>query len=93
MDLLSLAVVGGVAVVVLGLLIWGTRNPLIWWILCVMGTGTGAGLLVWGLLIYGQEEELLIGTPAAMIGAGAGFLAGSIVLFVAAIIGCCRRRK
>lgn len=93
MDLLGLTVVGVVAVVVLGLLISGTKNPLIWWILCVMGTGTGAGLLVWGLIIYGQEDELLIGTPAGIIGAGAGFLAGSIVLFVAAIFGsCCRRR-
>ena len=93
MDLLGLAVIGVVAIVVLGLLIWGTRNPLIWWILCVMGTGTGAGLLVWGLLIYGQEEQLPFGTPAGIIGAGAGFLAGSVVLFVAAIFGsCCRRR-
>lgn len=92
MDLFGLTVVGAVAIVVLGLLIWGTKNPWIWWILCVMGTGTGVGLLVWGLLINGQEEELVIGTPAGLIGAGAGFLAGSVVLFVAAIFGsCCRR--
>jgi hypothetical protein len=89
----ELAIFCVVAIVVLGLLIWGTKNPWIWWILCVMATGTGAGLLVWGLLIYGQEEEALICTPAGIIGAGAGCLAGSIVLFVAAIFGsCCRRR-
>jgi len=91
MDLFVL--VGVFAIVLLGLLIWGAKNPLVWWILCVIGTGTGAGLLVWGLLIYHHENELPFGSPAGIIGAGAGFLAGSVVLFVAALIrSCCRRQ-
>jgi hypothetical protein len=93
MDLLGLVVAGVFAIVMLGLLIWGAKNPLIWWILCVIGTGAGAGLLVWGLLMYHREEQLPFGSPAGIIGAGAGFLAGSVVLFVAALVGCCCRRK
>jgi hypothetical protein len=93
MNCPGLAIVGVVAIVVLGLLIWGAKNPLIWWILCVIGTGAGAGLLVWGCLMLHQEDEIPFGSPAAIIGAGAGFLAGSAVLVVAAIIGSCSRRR
>jgi hypothetical protein len=32
-----------VAVVLIGLLIWGARNPLVWRILSVLGMGAGAG--------------------------------------------------
>ena len=93
MDLLAVAVVGLAAIVLLGLLIWGAKNPLIWWLLCVIGTGMGTGFLVWGLLMFHQEEQLPFGSPAMMVGAGAGFLAGSLVLLVAAIIGSCTRRR
>jgi len=93
-DVKFLVVVGALAVVLLGLLIWGAKNPLIWWLLCVIGTGTGAGLLVWGLLMFHQEDRLAVGSPAGIVGAGAGLLAGSVVLFVAALVGsCCRRRQ
>ncbi len=93
MDLMVLAVIGVAAIVLLGLLIWGAKNPLIWWLLCVIGTGMGTGLLVWGLLILHQDEQLPFGSPAMTVGAGAGFLAGSLVLLVAAIIGSCSRRR
>lgn len=86
-------VLGVLAIVVLGLLVWGVKNPLIWWLLCVIGTGTGASLLVWGILIYNQPEQLPFGSPAMIIGAGSGFLAGSVILLVAAIIGSCSRKK
>jgi hypothetical protein len=88
-----LLVLGVSAVVLLGLLVWGAKNPLIWWLLCVIGTGTGAGLLVWGLLMFHEEDQLALGSPAGIVGAGAGLLAGSVVLFVAAIIGSCSRRR
>ena len=90
---MTAVVLSVLAVVVLGLLVWGVKNPLIWWLLCVIGTGTGAGLLVWGILIYNQPEQLPFGSPAMIIGAGSGFLAGSVVLLVAAIIGSCSRKK
>ena len=51
----------------------------------MIGTGAGVGLLVWGLLIYHHENEIPFGSPAGIIGTGAGFLAGSVVLFVAAL--------
>lgn len=93
MDLLGLVIFGAVAIVLLGLLIWGTRNPLVWWVLCVLATGTGTCLLVWGILLYSHQEELPFASPALVIGAGAGSLAASIVLLVAAIVGSCSRRR
>ncbi|MHB0960076.1 MAG: hypothetical protein ACYC0X_19925 [Pirellulaceae bacterium] len=92
-DSMVVVVLSVLALVLLGLLIWGAKNPAIWWLLCVIGTGTGAGLLVWGILIYNQPEQLPFGSPAMIIGAGAGFLASSVVLLVAAIIGSCARKK
>lgn len=92
MELLGLVVLGAVAIVLLGLLMWGTRNPLVWWVLCVLATGMGTCLLVWGILLYNQQEVLPFASPALVIGAGAGCLAASIPLLVAAIVGSCSRR-
>ena len=89
----ALIVIGVLALVLLGLLIWGAKNPLIWWLLCVIGTGLGTGTLVWGLLMRHQSEGPGAVSPAAIVGAGAGLLAGSLMLFVAAIIGSCARRR
>jgi hypothetical protein len=93
MESTVLIVVGVLALVLLGLLIWGAKNPLVWWLLCVIGTGLGTGMLVWGLLMRHHSEGPGAVSPAAIVGAGAGLLAGSVVLFVAAIIGSCSRRR
>ncbi len=89
----ALIVIGVLALILLGLLIWGAKNPLIWWLLCVIGTGLGTGMLVWGLLMRHHGDETVVASPAAIVGAGAGLMAGSLVLFVAAIIGSCARRR
>ena len=86
-------VVAMVAIVLLGLLIWGARNPLVWRILSVLGMGTGAGFLVWGILMAAMQEEPRFGSPAGIIAIGAGALVGSIALLVISFWGSCRGRK
>jgi hypothetical protein len=87
------AIVAIVAVVLIGLLIWGARNPLVWRILSVIGMGTGAGFLVWGILMAAMQEELRFGSPAGIIAIGAGALVGSVALLVISFCGSCRGRK
>ena len=89
----SIAVVAVVAIVLVGLLIWGARNPLVWRILSVIGMGTGAGFLVWGILMAAMQEEPRFGSPAGIIAIGAGALVGSIALLVISFCGSCRGRK
>ena len=86
-------VVAMVAIVLFGLLIWGAKNPLVWRILSVLGMGTGAGFLVWGILMAAMQEEPRFGSPAGIIAIGAGTLVGSIALLVISFCGSCRGRK
>jgi hypothetical protein len=71
-----------VAFVLIGLLIWGSQNPVVWRLLAVVGIGTGVGLLVWGIVLAAVGDEPAIGSPAGIIATGAGVLASAIVLFV-----------
>ena len=89
----SIAVVAIVPIVLIGLLIWGAWRPLIWRILSVIGMGTGAGFLVWGILMAAMQEEPRFGSPAGIIAIGAGALVGSIALLVISFCGSCRGRK
>ena len=89
----SIAVVAVVAIVLIGLSIWGAWRPLIWRILSVIGMGTGAGFLVWGILMAAMQEEPRFGSPAGIIAIGAGALVGSIALLVISFCGSCRGRK
>jgi len=82
-----LAIIGIVAIVLVVLLIWGSRNPLVWRVLAVVGMGTGVGLLVWGIIIAAMKEEPPIGSPAGIIATGAGILASAIVLLVISFVG------
>jgi hypothetical protein len=88
-----LVLVAVVAGVVIGLLVWGARNPLVWRLLSVLGMGAGAGFLVWGILLASLREEAPFATPAAIIAMGAGVLIGSIALLVVSYCGSCRSRK
>lgn len=54
---MKLVIVGVVAIVLAGLLAWGSRNPLVWRLLAVVGMGSGVGLLVWGIIIATGKEE------------------------------------
>ena len=89
----SIAVVAIVLIVLIGLLIWGAWNPLVWRVLSVLGMGTGAGFLVWGILMAAMQEEPRFGSPAGIIAIGAGTLVGSIALLVISFCGSCRGRK
>ena len=89
----SISVVAIVPIVLIGLLIWGAWKPLVWRILSVLGMGTGAGFLVWGILMAAMQEEPRFGSPAGIIAIGAGALVGSIALLVISFCGSCRGRK
>jgi hypothetical protein len=80
-------------VVFIGLVIWGTRNPLVWRILSALGMGAGTGLLVWGILMAAKMQQPPFASPAAIIAIGAGTLAGSITLLVISFCGSCTGRK
>jgi hypothetical protein len=86
-------VVAIVSIVLIGLLIWGAINPLVWRILSVLGMGTGAGFLVWGIMMASLNEETRFASPAGIIAIGAGVLVGSIALLVISFCGSCRGRK
>ena len=86
-------VVAIVPIVLIGLLIWGAWKPLVWRILSVIGMGTGAGFLVWGILMAAMQEEPRFGSPAGIIAIGAGALVGSIALLVISFCGSCRGRN
>jgi hypothetical protein len=88
-----LAAGGIVAIALLGLLIWGAKNPWVWRLLSVIGMGTGAGLLVWGILLASMKQEPPLGSAAGVIAVGAGVLVGAIVLLVISYCGGCTARK
>ena len=88
-----LAVVGIAAIVLLALLIWGAKNPLVWRILSIFGMGTGAGLLVWGIMLASMKQEPPIGSAAGIIAVGAGVLVGAIALLVISFCGGNAARK
>ena len=92
MDM-SLAILAIVAIVLIGLLIWGARNPLVWRILSVLGMGTGGGLLVWGILMATMKQDRPVASPAGITAIGAGVLIGSITLLVISFCGSCKARK
>ena len=79
--------------VLIGLLIWGVWNPLVWRVLSVLGMATGAGFLVWGIMLAAMKEEAPFATPAAITAIGAGVLVGSIALLVISFCGRCQARK
>ena len=82
-----------VSIALIGLLIWGAWKPLVWRLLSVLGMGTGAGVLVWGVLMATMKEEAPFATPAGIIAIGSGALVGSIVLLVISFCGSCRGRE
>lgn len=92
-PLIVVAIVATVAIVLIGLLIGGAWKPLVWRILSVLGMGTGAGLLVWGILMAAMQEQPPLASPAGIIAIGAGALVGSIALLVISFCGSCGGRK
>jgi hypothetical protein len=84
-----ITVIGVPFAVLIALLIWGAWIPLVWRLLAVLAMGTGAGLLVWGILMAAMKDRPPLGSPAGIIAVGAGVLVASIALFV---VSFCRGR-
>jgi hypothetical protein len=71
----------------IGLLLWGIKNPVVWRLLSAFGMAVGSGLLVWGIVSAATCEPAPFDSPAGTIGAGAGILVGSITLLVISFLG------
>jgi hypothetical protein len=81
-----------------GLLLWGlikypavgrifaTGAIAVWRLLAVLAIAAGVGLLVWGIVGAALGEQVPIGSPAAVIGVGAGSLTGGIALLVLSFV-------
>lgn len=85
---LILAGVG--TLILLALLLWGVKNRVVWRLLSVFGVGGGVGLLVWGITAAAMGEQPSIGSPTSLMGAGAGIMAGGIMLLVISFPGSTR---
>ena len=79
-----------VPVVLIGLLIWGAWNPLVWRVLSVLGMATGAGFLVWGILMAAMKEECALCYACWHHWHWRGVLVGSIALLVISFCGGCK---
>lgn len=75
----------------IGLLLGGLRYPKAWCLLGVLLIGGGTGLLVWGIVAASTGEVTTVASPAAIIGSGAGSLAGGIAFLVVSLIQGCKR--
>ncbi len=75
------------ALLAIGLALWGLRNRAAWSLLAVLGMAAGTGLLVWGIVSAAMHEPMPIGSPPAIIGVGAGCLAGAVALLVISFVG------
>ncbi len=85
---LGCAVIAGVgALILLGLLIWGVKNPLVWRLVSVLAVGSGVGFLVGGIMSAAMGEQPAFASPTGLIGAGAGVTVGGIMLFVISLCG------
>jgi hypothetical protein len=73
--------------ILLALLIWGVKNPVVWRLLSVFAVAGGVSLLVWGITSAAMREQNLIASPTSLIGGGAGVMVGGIMLFIISFCG------
>lgn len=82
------------AIVVLGLLLWGMKNPLAWVVFSVLAIGIGVGCMAYGmttLIALGERRTThAVEEAAVFIGGGTGGTVAGVVLLVVALL---RRRK
>jgi len=71
----------------IGLFLWGIKNPVVWRLLAALGMAVGSGLLVWGIVAAATCEPIPFCSPAGIIGIGAGILTGAITLLVLSFVG------
>ena len=84
----------GLAVIVLGLLVWGIKQPLAWIVVSFLAIGFGVGCAGYGvaqaLLVSGPRTSQDVEFISQLIGGGVGGTVGGIVLLVVSLL---RRRK
>ena len=82
------------ALVVLILLLWGIKEPLVWIVVAFLAIGLGVGCLGFGvskaLLLSEPRTSQAVEQASMFIGGGAGGTVGGAVLLVVALL---RRRK
>ena len=78
--------------VILGLLLWGIKNPLAWLVVAVLAIAIGAGCAIYGLtlLLANRNASYGVTEGAVHLGAGCGAVVGGVVLLV---LGLIRSRK
>jgi hypothetical protein len=87
MQWLAIAAAALALCLLLGLFLWGIKNPVVWRLLAALGMAVGSGLLVWGIVAAATGEPIPLGPPAGIIGAGAGVMTGAITLLVISFVG------
>ena len=73
--------------ILLGRLVWGVKNPVVWRLLSVVAVAGGVSLLVWGITSAAMHEQNLIASPTSLIGGGAGVMVGGIMLLIISFCG------
>ena len=86
-KIVGLVIAGGLAIVLLGLLIWGVKKPVVWRLLSVFGMAVGSGVLVWGIMAAAMDSMPSSGSAAVIIGVGAGVLVGAVSLLAISFLG------
>ncbi len=83
-----------VGLLLLALLFWGLKNPLVWTILAVIAIAVGVGFLATGItnatLLGERPTNPQVDSAAQSIGFGAGAAVGGIALLVVSLL---RRSK
>lgn len=78
------------SIVVLGLLIWGLKNPQVWVIVSVLAIGIGIGAAGYGITLFSSlvdpKPAQTVEHAALAIGGGAGGAIGGFVLLIVAIL-------
>ena len=86
-GIVGLVITGVLAIILLGLLIWGVKKPVVWRLLSVFGMAVGSGVFVWGIMAAAMGVMPSSGSPPVIIGVGAGVLVGAISLLVISFLG------
>jgi hypothetical protein len=91
-----LGIVSGI--LLLGLLLWGLKNPLVWTIVSALAIAGGVGGLVWGimqvvLLQHDERTSRHISDASLAMGIGSGAIVGGIVLLIVSLVRQKRRAQ
>ena len=80
------------ALIILGLLLWGIKNPQAWLVVAVLAIAIGTGCAIYGLtlLLANRNASYGVTEGAVHLGGGCGAVVGGVVLL---LLGLIRSRK